>query len=263
MDYIINNKAAWEEAFEHRRSNWGDENYNILKTQKLPFLNADVKNELLKIDFRGKTISQFCCNNGRELLSIMQLGAENAVGFDIAENIIEQARETAHKIGQTNCEFVACDIFCIDESYHNKFDFICFTIGAITWFEDLALLFKKAAKCLKPDGILFINDFHPFMNMLPMPEEDDFDANNLDKVAYSYFRKEPWIENSGMGYITPQYKSKTFTSFSHTLSDIVNSAVCAGISIKALNEFSYDVGLTDVYDGKGYPLSFILIAQKL
>lgn len=262
MNYINTNKAAWEEAFEHRYTNWGDENYKILTAQKLPFLNSDVKKELEKIHFEGKSIAQFCCNNGRELLSIMQLGAKNGVGFDIAENIIEQARETATKAKLSNCEFIACNILDINEQYYNQFDFICFTIGAITWFENLNLLFEKVSKCLKPSGILFINDFHPFMNMLPTPDEDTFDANALNKIAYPYFRKEPWIENNGMGDITPQYDSKTFTSFSHTMSDIINSVVECGMNIQKLNEYSYDVGLTDIYDSKNYPLSYILLAKK-
>lgn len=263
MDYIKNNKLAWKEAFENRRPNWGDEDYKILMTKTLPFLNNDTIVELKKIDLQGKTITQFCCNNGRELLSIMQLDPAYAVGFDIAENIIEQAKETASKIGENNCKFVACNIMEIDESYYGKFDFIFFTIGAITWFENLELLFEKVSKCLKQNGILFINDFHPFMNMLPMPGEDTFDINHLNQVAYSYFRKEPWIENNGMSYITPEYDSKTFTSFSHTLSDIINSAVSSGMVIIKLNEYNYDVGLTEIYNGKGYPLSFVLVAQKV
>ncbi|MFZ5967183.1 MAG: class I SAM-dependent methyltransferase [Bacillota bacterium] len=262
MDYINNNKAAWEEAFERRRQNWGDDNYKALIDEKLPFLSADVVGELEKIDLKGKTIAQFCCNNGRELLSMMQLNPSYGIGFDIAENIIEQAKETARKANITNCNFVETNVLDIDESYHNKFDFICFTIGAITWFKDLPLLFEKVSKCLKPNGLLLINDFHPFMNMLPLPGEDDFDEANLNKITYSYFRKEPWIENSGMGYMTPQYESKTFISFSHTLSDIINSVVTAGMAIKKLNEYNYDLGMTNAYDNKGYPLSFILLAQK-
>jgi ubiquinone/menaquinone biosynthesis C-methylase UbiE len=213
MDYIINNKAAWEEAFEHRRPNWGEDNYKILMNEKLPFLNAHVVSEIEKIDLKGKTIAQFCCNNGRELLSLMHLNPSYGVGFDIAENIIEQAKETARKANIANCEFVAINITDIDESYYNKFDFIFFTIGAITWFKDLNLLFEKVLKCLRTNGILLINDFHPFMNMLPLPHEDGFDGENLKKIIYSYFKKEPWIENSGMGYMTPQYESKTFTTY--------------------------------------------------
>lgn len=66
-----------------------------------------------------------------------------------------------------------------------------FTIGAITWFKDLKPLFQKVSNCLKQNGILLIHDFHPFMNMLPMPGESDFEKENLDKIFYSYFRNEP------------------------------------------------------------------------
>ncbi len=262
MDYMKNNKAAWEEAFERRRPDWGDDNYKSLLNEKLPFINADVIHELERADLKGKTIAQFCCNNGRELLSIMQLNPSYGVGFDIAENIIEQARETARKANIANCDFVATNIIDIDESYYDKFDFIFFTIGAITWFEDLTLLFKIVSKCLKSNGLLLIHDFHPFVNMLPLPNEECFDKANLNKITYSYFRKEPWIENSGMGYMTPEYESKTFTSFTHTLSDVINSLIAVGIGIKKLKEYDYDIGITDVYDNKGYPLSFILLAQK-
>ncbi len=77
--------------------------------------------ELRSMDFKGKKAAQFCCNNGREILSLMQ--------------------------------FVACIILDIDEMYHNSFDFIMFTIEAITWFEDMNPLFQKTAVCLKPGGV--------------------------------------------------------------------------------------------------------------
>jgi SAM-dependent methyltransferase len=77
--------------------------------------------ELRSMDFKGKKAAQFCCNNGREILSLMQL--------------------------------VACIILDIDEMYHNSFDFIMFTIEAITWFEDMNPLFQKTEACLKPGGV--------------------------------------------------------------------------------------------------------------
>lgn len=262
MDYIGSNKAAWEEAFERRFENWGDHDYKRLVCEKLPFLEADVIDELKSIELRGRKIAQFCCNNGRELLSLMQLGPSDGVGFDIAENILNQARTNAAKAAITNCVFVETNILEIEESYHNQFDFILFTIGAITWFEDLNILFEKVANCLKPGGVLFINDFHPLMNMLATPDEDAFDPNCINKVVYPYFRDEPWLENDGMGYMAGRYESKTFTCFSHTISDIINSTINAGMEIKKWNEYNYDVGLTDVYDNREFPLSYIMIAQK-
>lgn len=262
MDYIQENKAAWEEAFEHRHPGWGETNDVRLMQEHLPFFCPDVSKELETMDFRGKTVAQFCCNNGRELLSLLQLGAKNGVGFDIAENIIEQAVDTAQKAGIQNCKFVPCNILDIPAQYNESFDFIMFTIGAITWFDDLQQLFHKASDCLKPGGILLIHDFHPFMNMLAMPGEPAFDEQNLNQVAYSYFRKEPWIENEGMGYMSESYASKTFTSFSHTMADIINAIGSAQMRVVKLNEYDYDIGLTEAYDKKGFPLSFLLIAEK-
>ncbi len=104
-----------------------------MKTETLPFLHQNIIKEVKQMDFNGKSVAQFCCNNGRELLSLMQLGAEHGIGFDIAENIIAQARETSNKVGY-NCEFIACDILKMDKKYYNKFDFIFLTIGAISFY---------------------------------------------------------------------------------------------------------------------------------
>ncbi len=261
MDYRKMNKEAWEEAFENRKENWGEDNYAKLKEECLPFLHPDIVKEVENIDFTGKSVAQFCCNNGRELLSLMQLGPASGTGFDFAKNIIQQARDTANKAGIA-CDFVACDILEMDQKYYNQFDFIFFTIGAITWFRDLNELFDITIKCLKPSGLLLIHDFHPFMNMLPLPSDDEFDSNNLNKITFKYMRDQPWIDNCGMNYMTPEYESKTFTSYAHTTSQIINVLIQSGLVLQKFDEFDYDVGVSEVYDGLGYPLSFVLLAQK-
>ncbi|MEL4859659.1 class I SAM-dependent methyltransferase [Pseudoflavonifractor phocaeensis] len=262
MSYIEENKAAWEEAFEHRRPGWGEKDHERLLGESLPFFCPDVAKELRRMDYTGRAVAQFCCNNGRELLSLMGLGPAEGVGFDIAENIIAQAVDTAEKAGVRNCRFVACNILDIPPEYHGRFDLIFFTIGAITWFEDLNPLFRVVSDCLKPGGVLLIHDFHPVMNMLPLPGEPEFDAGDLNRVAHSYFRTEPWLENEGMGYLSEQYPSKTFTSFSHTMAAILNAVSGAGLTFVRLDEYDYDVGLTDAYDQKGFPLSYLLRAEK-
>ena len=146
----------------------------------------------------------------------------------------------------------------------NRFDFILFTIGALCWFQDLTQLFDIAGKCLKSGGTVLINDGHPVAMMLSFPQEDGFDADNLNRFTNSYFMSEPWIGNDGMSYMSVEYKSKTFTDYSHTLSDIINALSANGMKTVKLNEYDYDIGIvgSDVYDGKGIPMSFILIAVK-
>jgi ubiquinone/menaquinone biosynthesis C-methylase UbiE len=269
MNYVETNKAAWEEAFDKRMPNWGDNDYLVIKSEKYAMFYYekydDLKKEIEGMDLQGKTVAQFCCNNGRELLSLIHdSGAEYGAGFDIAENILAQAKQTAEKAGITNCEFVNCNILEIPKIFYNRFDFIFFTIGALCWFQDLHLLFEQVSNCLKSGGTLLINDGHPTSSMLPSPDEDGFDADNLNKFTVSYFRKEPWIGNSGMYYISGAYESKTFTDFSHTFSDIINALSANGMKTVRLNEYDYEIGTigTDIYDRKGIPMSYILVAEK-
>lgn len=112
MDYIKSNKQAWEEAFDHRSQGWEIDVYQRLKNEEFPYIEKELIEELHQYDFVNKSVAQFCCNNGRELLSIFKLGAKNGVGFDIEENMIVFANETAVKL-EMNCSFVATDILKI------------------------------------------------------------------------------------------------------------------------------------------------------
>lgn len=263
MDYIKANKAAWEEAFDHRRPEWSKDNHLRIRKEKFALFDSDLKEILENINFNGKTVAQFCCHDGRELLSLMDGGAEFGIGFDIAENMIAHANETAEKAGITNCSFHACNILEIPKNYRNQFDFILFTIGGIIWFEDLLLLFEKVSKCLKKGGVLLINDYHPIVNMLALPGEPEYDSYNLNRVVHSYFAKEPWVSDEGMGYMSTLEKSKTFTSYRHKVSDIVNALVGNGLNITRFEEYDYDIMFeTKVYEGIGFPLSYILVAGK-
>jgi len=265
MEYIKKNKEAWEEAFDNRKPNWGDKNHIRLKSEKFAFFDSDMKDLVASIDLKGKRIAQFCCNNGRELLSlVLDGGAALGMGFDIAENILEQARQTASNAGISNCEFIAGNILEIPECYYNCFDLIFFTIGAICWIQDLHQLFQKVGKCLRTGGTLLINDGHPVVSMLAYPSDDEYDADNQCRLVNSYFRKEPWIGNCGMSYMSVVYESKPFTDYSHTMSDIINALSANGMKTVKLNEFDYDIGQigSNVFDGKGIPLSYILVAEK-
>ena len=78
-DYVQGNKEAWEEAFDRRSPEWGSDIVETVKTEKLPFLGRELAAELEQLNLTGKTVGQFCCNNGRELLSIVRQGAERAL----------------------------------------------------------------------------------------------------------------------------------------------------------------------------------------
>ena len=59
------------------------------------------------------------------------------------------------------------------------------------------------------------------------------------------------------------YKSKTFTNYTHSLSEIMDNMCQCGFFITGFKEFEYDIsGMFEVINNKGVPLSYILEAKK-
>ena len=84
--YIEGNKAAWEEAFDKRDASWGADISERIQKEDYPFFEKEMADALKNMDTKGKTIGQFCCNNGRELLSLVKSGnASKGVGFNFKE----------------------------------------------------------------------------------------------------------------------------------------------------------------------------------
>ena len=263
MDYIRSNKEAWEEAFDNRAESWCADIVGKLGSEGIPYLDKALLDALLEFETEGKRIAQFCCNNGRELLSAMKLGFHDGTGFDIAENQVAFANAIAEETG-IDCSFVATDILDIGSEYHGSFDVIIITIGALCWFRDLDPFFLKASRCLKPGGSLFVNEMHPVCNMLAASGEDNYNADMPNALVNDYFGKT-WTENKGIGYIAGKpYESKTFTSFSHSFSKIFNALSKSGLRPKSLEEYDYDIadGMFTRLENAGIPLSYVLSAGK-
>ena len=116
---------------------------------------------------------------------------------------------------------------------------------------------------MKPGADIIINEQHPCTNMLATEGDDLYDPEHRIECRYSYFEHE-WTGNDGMYYMTlKSYHSKTFTDFSHSMSEIVSGMCENGIVITGLQEFDYDIsgGFTDI-NHSGYPLSMIIQGKR-
>jgi SAM-dependent methyltransferase len=264
MDIHAQNKAAWEEAFENRSDTWLDNRLERLATGNFPFLEPEFIAELEGTDFTGKDIAQFSCNDGRELLSICRSGdARSGVGFDIAENMVAYAGDCAARLG-IRCRFVATDILAIGPEFHEAFDVVVITIGALTWFEALRPYFERVAACLRPGGQVFLHEMHPCTNLFGASGEAGYDETDPSRIVNSYFRTEPWVETTGMGYLTQKdYVSRPFTSYAFTMGDLIGALVDTGLCIERLKEYGKDLsGIFRRLEDKGIPLSMVLVARK-
>ncbi len=261
--YIEGNKAAWEEAFDNRAASWGADITERIQREDYPFFEKDMADVLKQIDIEGKIVGQFCCNNGRELLSLVKCGrASKGIGFDIAENQVAFANDKVKELNLP-CMFEAVNVYEIDDRYKEQFDIVIITIGALCWFEDLDRFFSVVSKCMKPGAVIIINEQHPCENMLAAEGDKEFDPEHRLECRFSYFQHE-WTENGGMYYMTGKsYPSKTFTDFTHSMSEIISGMCSNGMVVTGLQEFDYDIGFGfTALDHSGFPLSMIIQGEK-
>jgi SAM-dependent methyltransferase len=262
--YTEANRDAWNEATHVHQKHRGGSLKEKFREKGFSTLDETITAMLKDIGLKDKHVAQVFCNNGRELLSIINLGAASGVGFDISDEAIKEADELKN-ISGLKAEFVRTDIFDIDKIYFNKFELVYISIGGLTWVQDLDAAFGKIIGLLKPGGHLVIYDQHPFYFMLALDDEDGYDPAHPDKPVYSYFKTEPWSSTSGIDYVgKTKYKAKVNYSFTHKFADIITTVAQKGIVIKELYEYPHDLteALDDLAEKKIIPLSYLLIGKK-
>ena len=217
---------------------------------------------LSRIDMKGKDVIHLCCNNGIELLSIKNMGANRCVGVDISDLAIEEAsnRAAESKIG---CEYICSDVYEIPEEYYHSFDVVHITAGCIGWMPDLGRFFGICNKLLRGNGFFLIHEIHPFSEMLPF---DTSEIENRLQIVDKYFHAGPIVENDGLDYVgKTSYEAKTTYWFVHTISEIVLALVKNNFTIKEFIESPKDVsaGHGKIESLKAeIPLSMLILGEK-
>jgi len=260
-DITSANREAWDEAAPlHRAQNmerltaaFREPGYSCLDEVETARLRA--------LGVAGKDVAQLCCNNGRELLSVKNLGAAACVGFDGAEGFVAQARELA-AAGGLACDFVCIDVYEIPADYDAGFDLVTVTIGVLGWMPDLPGFLGVAARLLRPGGALFVYEQHPILDMIEPGKADE--PVSWD---YSYFRREPFVECDGLDYYGGgSYQSKPLTSFHHRLSEVIMAGLACDLSVEHIEEHPDHISnswYNVEHQGPELPMSYTLVLRKL
>ncbi len=259
--YTEANRLAWNETMpRHQRAN-GSRWDNAFSTPGFVALSAREQELLNSIGISGKKIAHLCCNNGIELMSLKNMGADRCIGFDISDEAISEASGRAKKVG-VQCEFVRTDVYDIPELFHGIFDIVYISIGCFGWLPDLGLFFEKVNMLLDDGGMLFVHEQHPFAEMLP---EDNSEGDPLE-IIEPYFKTKPYHDNTGIDYIgKTTYESKSQYWFVWTLSDIIMSIINNGMEVIHFREYTEDISKTHGKNqdaGIEIPLSYTLISRK-
>ena len=258
QDYTAANRQAWEETAPVHQASQLD---RLLAAFGDPaYLNLDetARHWLAKVGVQGKSVVQLCCNNGRELISIQRLGAGRCLGVDISESFIAQAQEL-NTAGKADCTFLACDVYNIPAEFDAQFNLVYISVGALGWMPDLAAFYAVCARLLRPGGMLLEYEMHPILDMIE-------DMPSLPpRLANSYFRTQPLVDDSGLDYYEGMaYQSSPSYWFHHKVADVIQTCLDAGFALTGFAEYPHDVSEVFAYlekDEARLPLSYVLMAR--
>lgn len=216
----------------------------------------------------GKSLLHLQCHFGMDTLSWARLGAE-VTGMDFSPKAIGLARALADEI-KIPARFICCDLYELPSQLQEQFDIVFTSYGVLTWLDDLNRWAQIAADCIKPGGVFYIAEFHPFAAVF------DESAHGY-KLRYPYFYDKPFSGVVDASYADTKTKiapCKTY-EWNHPLSEVVNALLNAGLQIEFIHEFPYSVyqQLADLRETKEhtyvfreeepwFPLMFSIRAKK-
>lgn len=183
-------------------------------------------------DVTGKSLLHLQCHFGLDTLSWARRGA-TVTGVDFAEDAIALARALAAETG-IPATFVRSDIYALPETLTGAFDIVFTSYGVLCWLPDLPAWARVIAHYLKPGGVFFIVDGHPFADVF----YNEADAADL-RVAYPYFHAPEPAKWEAAGSYADHTAIVTRPSYewTHSLNDIVDALTAAGLRIVSLHEF--------------------------
>ncbi|MCL1050317.1 class I SAM-dependent methyltransferase [Shewanella abyssi] len=226
MDYLSVNQQGWDRRVQtHVTSDFYDVAGFLKGNSSLQEI------ELAALNVAGKSLLHLQCHFGLDTLSWARLGAK-VTGVDLSIAAIEQANSLAVQAG-LDADFVCTDVYKVTEQVAGQFDIVFTSYGAIVWLPDLDKWAQTIASKLNAGGQFYMVEFHPAQAVFE---------------GYSYFHQdEPDVEDEPTYTENAGDETETFISWSHSLSDVLNALIRAGIEIESFNEYPFSP--YDCFDG--------------
>ncbi|CUX53060.1 bifunctional 3-demethylubiquinone-9 3-methyltransferase/ 2-octaprenyl-6-hydroxy phenol methylase [Clostridium sp. C105KSO15] len=263
MDIFSTTREAWNKTMPlHQKVLHDYYDCNFLKRD---FTCLNKKDQKILVDtlcISKNKVAHLCCNNGVELMSLINLGANSCTGFDICDEAIKEAKVRCEKLNYP-IQFYRTNIYDIDETFNNQFDIVYISVGSIRWLPDISKLYDTCYKLLRKGGALFISDVHPLAEIVN--DDRDADISPLE-ITYQYITNDYYSDYGSLDYVgrTKDYVVKRVW-YIHSFSKIIGLLPQKGFKIDFFNESMDDTA--GVYELLGnldlhIPLSFRLIALK-
>ncbi len=231
--------SDWDQWRETNRENWDErvpihvsgefydvEGFKAGAERLRPFELDEVG------DVSGKDLVHLQCHFGVDTLNWARRGA-NVTGLDFSGPAVQAATKLAGEMG-IDADFVESDVYdAVNALGGRDFDIVYTGLGALIWLPDIERWAKVVSELLRPGGFLYLAEFHPFTNVFG---DDDL------TMEHSYFHKEEptvWDEPGTYADFVAETVHNRSYEWTHTISDVVNAVIGAGLTIELLNEHDY------------------------
>ena len=183
-------------------------------------------------DVAGKSVLHLQCHFGLHSMSLERKGAR-VVGVDYSEGAIRAATEIRQRAGLTT-EFICSNLYDLPGLLSRRFDIVFTSYGVLYCLPDLDRWARVIAHYLKDDGFFYVVDLHPLFYMLD--EEGKVLAN-----PYFHDPEGRLVREKPVLAVPESDFRGTFREWTHSLSDVVNAVIKAGLAIEFLHEYPYIV----------------------
>ena len=227
-DYEGNRKAwdTWAEA------HFGSEFYDVRGFLEGRNTLRPIEREALG-DVAGKSLLHLQCHFGMDTLSWARLGAD-VTGVDFSPTAMELAQRLAAD-ANLSARFVCSSVEELPESLSGSFDLVFTSYGVLPWLRDLRRWAEVIVHFLRPGGTFLLVDTHPTLHLF---------ANDESVADWRLFH--PYFENAGpirevceRSYASAAVPAMELTEWPHSMSEIVNSLIDAGLTIRSLTEYPH------------------------
>jgi SAM-dependent methyltransferase len=180
-------------------------------------------------DLGGRDVVHIQCHIGFDTIALARGGAR-VTGVDFSPVALAKAAELARRCG-VEVEWLQADAAALPHSLDGRFDLAYATIGAICWIEDLGAWMRCAAAALRPGGRLVLVEIHPLYSMVEA-------AGEPLRLDFPYAFDGPRRFDEPGSYADPDaaVSATAEVVYAHSLSEVVNAAIAAGLRIDALHE---------------------------
>ncbi len=234
--YLDANRTFWDGLVGIHLASTGADGYDVEGLRRGERrLHAIEEAELGPVD--GLDVLHLQCHFGVDSLILAQRGAR-VTGLDFSPEAIAAARGLAGDLA-LGARFVEGDLYDAPALIEGRFDLVYVTWGTICWLPDLAGWARVAAHFLRPGGRLYFCDAHPAARVF----DDSAEAASLPagtlRLRYPYFHAAEPVENTvTQDYADPTAEIRNQHSYEweHSVSDIVNAVIGAGLRLDWLHE---------------------------